>query len=143
MVKKRIFISFDYEKDKIYKLLLEAWDRNSNFELSFTDNSSREIQSSDIGRVKAGLTSKINSANGTLVIVGKHCNDRHKDSKEIGYKNWQIFEIEQSKKNGNKMIAVKLDRQNEPPDELRNCDCKWAMSYNKDAILKALDEAFS
>lgn len=142
MAKKRIFISFDYEKDKRYKFLLEAWNKNSNFELSFADNSSGEIQSSDIGRIKAGLTSKINGADGTLVIVGKHCNDKHKDSQEIGYKNWQIFEIEQSKKNDNKIVAVKLDKQNESPDALLHCGCKWAMSYKEDAILQALNESF-
>jgi len=25
MAKKKVFISFDYENDKIYKFLLEAW----------------------------------------------------------------------------------------------------------------------
>jgi hypothetical protein len=37
MAKKRVFVSFDYENDKHYKFLLEAWDANKNFDFLFAD----------------------------------------------------------------------------------------------------------
>ena len=121
MAKKKIFISFDYTNDHRYKDLLLAWDRNQDFDFSFNNYTPNEIQSDNIPTIKAGLTRKINQATYTLVIVGKECNKKHPNSKEIGYRNWQIFEIEKSKEVGNKIVAVKLDRSNETPDELYGC----------------------
>jgi len=138
---KRIFISFDYENDKHYKFLLTALSAHQGFELIFEDLSSREINSSTISVVRAGLTAKINRAEYTLVIVGKYANDLHKDFALIGYRNWINFEVAQSKKAGNKLIAVKLDRSNVSPDELYNSGASWAMSYTVDAIIKAIEAA--
>ncbi|EMI4230289.1 TIR domain-containing protein [Vibrio vulnificus] len=141
MAKKKVFVSFDYDNDKHYKFLLEAWDANSDFDFTFSDHSSKEINSWDIPVVKAGLTKKINSATHTLVLVGKEANKKHKDSKEIGYKNWLNFEIAKSKANKNKLVAVKLDRTNESPEEILGAGASWAMSFNEGSIIKALDEA--
>jgi hypothetical protein len=141
MTKKKVFVSFDYENDKHYKYLLEAWDANPNFDFSFSDLSSNEINSWNISSIKSALTRKINQATYTLVIVGKYANTQHKDYKEIGYKNWINFEIAKSKENGNKLVAVKLDREYISPDELLRAGASWAMSFTRDAILKALDEA--
>ncbi|EHU9521049.1 TIR domain-containing protein [Vibrio vulnificus] len=140
MAKKKVFVSFDYDNDKHYKFLLEAWDANSDFDFTFSDHSSKEINSSDISVVKAGLTKKINSATHTLVLVGKEANKKHKDSNEIGYRNWLNFEIAKSKANKNKLVAVKLDRTNESPEEILGAGASWAMSFNEDSIVKALDE---
>ena len=62
MAKKKVFVSFDYENDKQYKFLLQAWDANTQFEFSFADRSSKEINSNNVAQVKAGLTLRINSA---------------------------------------------------------------------------------
>jgi hypothetical protein len=141
MAKKKVFVSFDYENDKHYKFLLEAWDANPNFDFWFNDHSSQEINSWSIPTIKSALTSKINQATYTLVIVGSEANKRHKDYLEIGYKNWLNFEIAKSKANGNKLVVVKLDKSYESPDELLNAGATWAMSFGQDAILKALAEA--
>ena len=141
MEKKPIFISFDYENDKHYKFLLTALSANPRFDISFNDKSSSEIKSSEIPVVKAGLTRKINEAKYTLCIIGKYANTRHKDYVEIGSKNWINFEIAQSKKNGNKLIAIKIDNAFESPDEILNSGASWARSFTEDAITKALDEA--
>ena len=45
MAKKKVFVSFDYEKDKQYYFLLKAWDANSDFDFSFSDYTSKEIKS--------------------------------------------------------------------------------------------------
>lgn len=141
MAKKKVFVSFDYDNDKIYKYLLEAWDANPDFDFYFSDLSSTEIKTDDISRVKAGLTTKINQATYTLVIIGKEANKRHKDSALIGYKNWQNFEIARSKSNNNKLVGVKIDSSYDSPEELLGCGAKWAMSFKQEAIIKALKEA--
>ncbi len=141
MVKKRVFVSFDYENDRYYKNLLSAWDANSNFDFFFNDHSSGEIKTNEVSRVKAALTTKINQAEYTIVIVGKYANTQHKDHKEIGYKNWLNFETAKSKLNKNKLIAIKLQSTHISPDELLNSGAKWAMSFTKEAIIKALESA--
>ena len=77
---KKVFVSFDYEKDKHYYFLLKAWDANSDFEFSFSDYTSKEIQSDNIAVIRANLTKKINEATYTLVIVGADANRGHKDA---------------------------------------------------------------
>lgn len=139
MAKKKIFISFDYTKDHRYKDLLLAWSSNSNFEFSFDNRTPFEIQSNDISRIKAGLTTKINEADITLVIVGEDCNKPHPDRYAIGYKNWQIFEIEKSKIAKKKLVAVKLNMYNNTPSELYGSGVSWAMSFTFDAIKKAIE----
>jgi hypothetical protein len=141
MAKKKVFVSFDYENDKHYKFLLEAWDANPYFDFYFSDLSSQEINSWDIPTIKSALTRRINQATYTLVIVGKYANTQHKDYKEIGYKNWLNFEIARSKANKNKLVAIKIDKEYTSPDELLNSGASWAMSFTKDAIVKALNNA--
>lgn len=75
------------------------------------------------------------------MIVGREANKLHKDRFEIGYRNWINFEIAQSKRNFNKLVAVKLESHFIAPDELYNSGAKWAMSFTKDAIMKALNGA--
>jgi len=94
MAKKKVFVSFDWDNDKHYKFLLQAWDANPEFEFAFSDYSSNEINSWDIPTVKAALTRKINTATHTLVIVGKEANKKHPDSAEIDYKIRLNFEID-------------------------------------------------
>jgi len=141
MAKKKGFVSFDYENDKRYYFLMKAWDANSDFEFSFSDYTSKEIKSDSIPVIKANLTKKINEATYTLVIIGAEANKRHKDSAEIGYKNWQNFEVAKSKMNYNKLVGVKIDRSYEPPEELLNSGASWAYSFTQAAIIDALNKA--
>ena len=141
MALKKVFVSFDYENDRNYKYLLEAWDANPDFDFVFSDVTPSEIDSNNIGRIKAALTVKINSATHTLVIIGKEANKIHKDSRLIGYRNWINFEIHQSKLNRNKLVAVKIESRFESPEELTGANIAWAMSFNEDAIIKALNQA--
>lgn len=139
MAKKRVFVSFDYENDRRYKYLLQAWDANSKFDFIFHDVSSGEINSYNIGRVKAALTTKIKNAKYTLVIVGEEANKLHKDHKLIGFRNWINFEVHQSKSYNNKLVAVKIDRSYKSPEELLGAGASWAMSFTEKAIIKALN----
>jgi len=141
MAKKKVFVSFDYEDDHHYKDLLKAWDKNPNFEFTFSDLTPSEIQSFRIDRIKAVLTRKIKQATYTLVIVGKNANKRHPDWLEIGYRNWINYEIAKSKENKNKLVGVKIERGYESPEELVGSGASWAMSFTQKAIIKALNDA--
>lgn len=141
MAKKKVFVSFDYENDKRYKFLLEAWDANPEFDFLFSDLSSDEIKSKSVSVVKQALSARINQATYTLVIVGKEANKRHSDHQEIGHENWLNYEIAKSKEHKNKLVAVKIERSYESPDELLDSGASWAMSFSREAIIKALADA--
>jgi hypothetical protein len=141
MTKKKVFVSFDYDNDKHYKALLKAWDANPNFDFYFSDLSSNEINSWSVSVVKQVLSKKINEANYTIVLVGKEANKQHKDHKEIGFKNWINYEVAKSKEHKNKLIAVKLDKANDSPEQLLNSGASWAMSFTQEAIVKAINDA--
>jgi hypothetical protein len=87
------------------------------------------------------LTTQIRAATHTLVLLGAYANTTHKDSAKIGTRNWIWWEIEQTKAEGNRLIAVKIESDNPTPDPLYNSGAKWAMSFTQDAILRAINEA--
>lgn len=136
-----MFVSFDYENDKHYKYLLEAWDANPEFGFVFADQTPDEIDTNNVGRIKAALTVRINGATHTLVLVGKYANSLHPKRHLIGSRNWINFEIAQSKAARNLIVAIKLDRANESPEELVGAGASWAMAFTQEAILRALAAA--
>lgn len=138
---KKIVISFDWHNDRRYRNLLAAWLKNPNFAVDFEDLTPGAIATDDVGRVKAVLTTKIRSATHTLVLVGEHANDTHPDSTKIGTRNWIWWEVEQSKAEGKRLIAVKIKSTNPTPDPLRGSSATWAMSFSEAAVQKAIDEA--
>ncbi|MDO9555171.1 MAG: TIR domain-containing protein [Atribacterota bacterium] len=141
MSNKRIFISFDYDNDRNYRYLLKALANNPRSDISFEDLTPEEIQSYNISRIKAALTNRISKSTHTLVIIGKHANSYHPDSKKIGQRNWQWWEIEKSYEEGKKFIAVRIDSSNSTPTPLYGKGASWARSFNVDSIIKAIDEA--
>lgn len=137
--RKKVFVSFDWDHDKRYKFLLEAWDANPDFEFVFSDKTPEEIQSNDIGRIKAAIALKINQSTHTLVIVGKYPNSRHKDSAKIGYVNWINFEVHQSNENKNKIVAVFIEGNYEEPLEFEGYYIKRVYGFEEDKIVNALE----
>ena len=138
MWKTKIFVSFDFENDRNYKYILNAWNVNSNFEFTCNDKSSGEIQSWNIATVKAVLSRKINEATHVVVIVGKEANKLHEDKMLIGYRNWQNFEIAKAKELRKHIIAVQLNSSFEYPKELKNCGAKRVYSFTHDDIVQAI-----
>lgn len=49
MASKKVFVSFDWDNDRHYKYLLEAWHANPEFDFVFSDTTPREIDSFDVG----------------------------------------------------------------------------------------------
>lgn len=141
MEKVEVFVSFDYDYDKLYKYLLEAWSANANFSFTFADKTPDGINSNNIGRIKAALSQKINEANYTLIVIGKYANKEHPDSKLIDDINWINWEIRKSIELGNKLVAVKIDRNYDSPEAVLGVDASWAMSFTQDAIIKAIKDA--
>lgn len=139
--KKKVCISFDWHNDRHYRNLMSAWIANPRSPIDFQDLTPGAINTNDVGRVKAVLTTKIRQATHTLVLVGAYANTKHEDSTQIGTHNWIWWEIEQSKSAGNRLIAVKLKSDNPTPDPLYSSGAKWAMSFTEDAIIKAINES--
>lgn len=138
MAKPKIFVSFDFENDRHYKYTLNMWNANSSFEFTCNDKSPSEIQSWNISTIKSVLSRKIGEATHVVVIVGKEANKLHKDRIEIGYRNWQNFEIAKAKSLGKKIIAVQLNSLYEYPEELKNCGAIRVYSFNHADIVKAV-----
>jgi hypothetical protein len=139
--KKRIVISFDYDHDKEYRYLLSALKANKGSAIDFEDLTPGAINSDNVSSVKRVLTSQIRGATHLLVIVGDYANTRHPDSALIGDRNWQWWEINKAKEEKKRLIAVKIHKDDEAPEPLKNAGATWALSYNVDAIVKAIDAA--
>ena len=138
MSKPKIFVSFDFEKDRQYKYTLNMWNANSAFEFTCDDRSPHEIQTNSVAVVKNVLSRKINEASAVIVIVGQDANKLHPDWREIGYRNWQNYEIAKSKALGKKLIAVQLNSSYPYPEELINANATRVYSFTQDGIIKAV-----
>lgn len=49
MAKKSVCVSFDFEHEHYYYELLKAWDKNTNFEFTFSNCTSKEMQTESAG----------------------------------------------------------------------------------------------
>ena len=141
IAKPKVFVSFDFENDVHYKRLLEAWSANTRFQFTFQDKTPQEIQSDDIGRIKAGLTHKLKEASHVLVVVGQYANQWHRDHAKIGHRNWINFEVYQGKQYNKKLVAVRLHPSYVLPDEVTNATSGWLVDgFNQANIIAALNK---
>ena len=140
MATKKVCVSFDYEYDRNYYNLLEAWNKNPNIDFYITDCTPSEIQSESVSTVKQVLSKKIGESNYMVAIVGKHSNDLHPDHKEIGYRNWQAYEIDKNHEKGNGLVVVKLDSACSVPDEAYGIEAEWVNSFNLSDIKESLNK---
>ena len=138
MFKPKIFVSFDFEKDRQYKYMLNAWSENSAFKFTFEDHSSGEIQSSSVSVVKNVLSRKINEASAVIVIIGQDANKLHRDWCEIGYRNWQNYEVAKAKELGKKLIAVQIDSRYQYPEELLDANAMRVFGFRQADIMRAI-----
>lgn len=139
MSKPTVCISFDYEKDKLYRYLISAWNANKNIEFSIYDKTPNEIDTNSISRVKAVLTNKIKESKGLVVISGEDINKKHKDSNEIGCKNWQNWECMKALEEEKPIILIKLRSSNQIPEELYGKVRTDIVGFNEDEIIKAIN----
>lgn len=138
MFKTKVFVSFDFEKDRQYKYMLNAWSENSAFKFTFEDHSSGEIQSSSVSVVKNVLSRKINEASAVIVIIGQDADKLHRDWREIGYRNWQNYEVAKAKELGKKLIAVQIDSRYQYPEELLDANAMRVFGFRQADIMRAI-----
>jgi len=132
MAKKKVFISYDYDNDKHYKNLLVAWDKNSEFDFGFSDQSADvSIQSTDAAAIKRAISAKINAATYFLCLVGA----------KTSQSSWVSWEIDKAKELKKRLVVVKISSGNTTPIGLLNAGASWAMSFTFDAIKKAIEDA--
>jgi len=132
MAKKKVFISYDYDNDKHYKNLLLAWDKNSEFDFSFYDQSiDVSVDSTDSAAIARAISARINMSTYFLCIIGK---GTHKSE-------WVAWEINKAIELKNKLVAVKIESDNTSPSEILGVDATWAMSFTFDSIKEALEKA--
>jgi hypothetical protein len=132
MAKPKIFISYDYDNDKNYKNMLLAWDKNDEFDFTFSDNSADvSIESTNAEAIKRAISAKINSATHFLCIVGS----------KTSTSRWVTWEIDKAKELKKKLVAAKIASDNKTPSGLLNAGASWAMSFTFNAIKKAIDGA--
>ena len=129
MSKKRVFISYDYAKDKNYKDLLLAWDKNKDLDFSFYDMSMEvSVHESDAAAIKRDISAKISDSSHFLCLVGKYT---HKSR-------WVEWEIKTAVELKKKIVAVQLEKNTTTPKALYGVGTSWALSFNFDVIKKAL-----
>ncbi len=132
MAKKKIFISYDYDNDKHYKNMLLAWDKNSEFDFGFSDQSADvSIQSTDAAASKHAISARINDATYFLCLVGS----------KTSQSSWVAWEIDKAKELKKRLVAVKISSGNTTPSSLLNAGAFWAMSFTFHAIKKAIEDA--
>jgi exopolysaccharide biosynthesis protein len=112
--------------------MLLAWDKHDDFDFEFYDGSLRvAINSVDAAYIKSRIKPKILAASRLLCIVGK----------ESSRSSWINWEIQTAFENDKKLIVVKIDKANPSPAGLMGKKATWALSFNFDAIRKAIDES--
>ena len=139
MAKKKVCVSFDFEHDNYYYYLLKAWDANSSFDFSFNDCTPKEIQAESVSKIKQVLSTVIGEANYMIAIIGKHSDDKHPDSREIGYRNWQAYEIAKNNEKGNGLVVVEIDSDYSVPIEAYGIGAQWVYGFSQDKIVEALN----
>lgn len=132
MAKKKIFVSYDFDNDRHYKNLLLAWDKNSEFDFGFSDQSADvSIQSTNATAIKRAISAKINAATYFLCLVGK----------KTSRSSWVIWEIDKAKELRKRLVAVKILHSNVTPNGLLGVGTSWAMSFTFNAIRNAVEDA--
>ena len=140
MAKKKVCVSFDFEHDHSYYLLLKAWDANANFEFSFHDCTPKEIQSESVTKIKQVLSTKIGEANYMIAIIGEHSDEEHPDHEKIEYNNWQAYEIAKNREKNNGLVVVKLDKSYSVPDEAKGIGAEYVYGFKQNEIIDALNK---
>jgi hypothetical protein len=127
--KRKIFVSYHSKNDSKYKNLLNAWQKNQDFEFDFHDTSvGVSIKTTNESRVKAGITRKINESNLILCIVGEETHQRP-------MVNW---ELEKAKELGKKLIIVKIKSHYKAPECLLGSNIKILNRFKKEEIIEEI-----
>jgi antiphage defense system Thoeris ThsB-like protein len=131
--KKKIFISYYYDKDKTLKRLLNAWSKNDKFEIEFEDMSADVSldTKTDKGLGKE-LTRRIKKSDIVLVLVGNKTYSRK----------WVKYEIKEAVRLSKPIVAVKQSRDHISPAELKGVGANWVYGFRAQKVSDALKDCF-
>lgn len=126
---KKIFVSYYSKGDSRYKNLILAWAKNNNFKIKLDDKSTdTKINSQNKSYLKRRMKTQIDKADYFVVLVGEDTHERE----------WVSWEIEQAKKLGKTIIAVKEKKKYRSPLPLLNSGAKWVIGFSEEGIRQAL-----
>ena len=130
--RKKIFISYYYEKEKTLKRLLSAWSKNKKFDIEFEDTSAdislNTKTDEDLGRE---LTRRIESSDLVLVIIGNKTHSRK----------WVKYEINEAVRLKKPIVAVKQSRNHISPKELKGVGASWVYGFRAKRVSDAIKNA--
>jgi hypothetical protein len=132
MTAKKMFVSYDYANDANYKNLLLAWAKNSDFAFSMNDRSvDVSVDSTDAAPIKRVISAGIHGATYFLCLIGK---ETHKSK-------WVAWEIDKAIELKKRLVAIKIDKDDETPAGLLDQGASWTLSFTLDGIVQAIDAA--
>lgn len=128
--KKKVFVSYYYDKDRHYKRLLNAWSANEKFQLEFDDVSTDvSIKSIDKEYIRRKISEKIKQCDVFVVFVGKESHARE----------WISWEISKAKEFNKKIVSIKAKRNYTSPEELISAGAVWVYGFNEQKIREAIE----
>lgn len=129
--KKRIFVSYYYEKDRALKRLLKAWSKNDKFDIEFDDMSADiSLATKTDDELEKELTTRIEESDIVLVLIGSRTHSRK----------WVSYEVREAVRLAKPIVAVKHDRSNISPKELKGVGASWVYGFRAKKVSKALKE---
>lgn len=133
MKKPTVFISYDYDKDRNAKELLNAWSANQNFDLKFKDTSTDiSINSKNKDYIKKCISKGIKSCDTFICIIGK---DTHKSQ-------WVKYEIKQACKRGKTIMGVLREKGNKIPETFPKYGSQL-VNFNAKEIINCIENEFT
>lgn len=130
--KKKIFISYYYDKEKTLKRLLSAWSKNRKFDIEFEDTSAdislNTKTDEDLGRE---LTRRISNSDLVLVLIGNKTHSRK----------WVKYEINEAVRLKKPIVAVKQSRNHISPKELKGVGANWVYGFRAKKVSDAIKNA--
>lgn len=135
MTTRRVFISYegsDRMKAKGFRLL--RW--NKNVDVEFQDRHLLDpVDSTNRGYIQQCIRDEIKGTSTTVVLVGENTKDS----------DWVDYEIERSLKDGNGLVAIKVDdsiTDEDVPDKLKENGAE-IVDWNPDEFGDAIERAAS
>jgi hypothetical protein len=130
MAKNKVFISYDYDYDKVSKDRLLGWDVNKEIDFSSYDRSFEvAVDSEEAAVFKQDLAARIGDSSHFLCIVGR----------ETYRSAWMAWEIRKAVELKKKLVAAKTDSTNNSPTAMQGVGASWSTMFNFDSIKKAMN----
>ena len=129
--KKKIFVSYDYDKDCNHKELLNAWSKNPKFNFKIKDVSTDvSINSRDADYIKRCIAKDIKSCDVFLVVIGK---DTHKSKWVTEYEIPKAFDLNKQ------IVGILIDKKNKIPESFIKYSDLLCKEFKFDKIVALLE----